>query len=235
MTTTVQTSSEIRQQIKQVESEVRDIQNSLPKITNIQNLLGAKAELRDRAEVVTLLQERLADALKRERVQEQLDKRRALEAERDAAKEQFDRFTEDFECIFVPLERETLDQFDKLDQIAWARSEASRRYSEACFNLAGGRTTYGTANELSTAYGWRVVSENDPSGVRRALFPLYASRHKGMPGGFDDLAKGLVLKQQQDAEYDRLLNAPRSQQAYDNDFDQAIADEVSSYFDRPES
>ncbi len=65
----MQSSADVTRQIAQVQREVQDITCSLDRLTDIQDLLGAKAELRDRTDVLDLLTTRLADAEKRETTQ----------------------------------------------------------------------------------------------------------------------------------------------------------------------
>lgn len=208
----MQTSQEITTQIDQLNREITDINASLPKLTRLEDLLGAKSELTDRAEVRQLLEDRLTEAKKAEQRQEEDRKRQALENEMTEAKEGFDQLTEEFNSVLNPLTKTILDAMENLDQLAWQRADLSRQHANAAFLLNGRQQDYGGKNELSTAWGWRVKNDGDSTGVLRALYPLYAARHKGLPGGFEDISAGLNLKGQADKNYDDMVNASRQQE-----------------------
>ncbi len=177
----MQSSSDITRQIDQVEREVKDIQGSLKRLTHVQDLLDAHGELTNRANVLSLLQQRLEDAQEREARQAELDKKRALEKERDDAKAEHDRLTAEFEAVMVPLEQAVLDALDRLDPLAFKRMNAETQRSNAAFVLRGRTVDWSNADKLSTGAGWYGNTEGAGSPVRRCLFELYAARH-GMPG-----------------------------------------------------
>jgi hypothetical protein len=205
-------SQEVTNQIVQLDREVVDINRNLPKLKLLQDLLDAESELSSRAKVRKLLEGRLILAKEQERQQEEDRKRQALKDEKTEAKEGFDKLTEEFDGILNPLAKSILEAIEKLDQLAWQRHSLSSRHAEIAFLLNGRQQEYGGKNELSTAWGWRVKNDGDSTGVLRALYPLYAARHKGLPGGFEDISAGLNMKGQANKAYDDMVTAARQQE-----------------------
>lgn len=199
----MQSSAELKTQIDQINRESRDIKNSLHRLTSTTDLLDAQQELKNRADVLVLLEQRLKDALDRERRWAEQNRRKELEAERVAAREDFDRLTERFDAEAEPLIEHIVRGLDGLTEIAVQRQQAHNRHLDAANQLGWG-TIWGT-RELGTDFGWGVKDakdKGDPTGVIRALFPLFAARR-----GIDLSPEG-----QARAEYMRvLLSQPRPQ------------------------
>jgi vacuolar-type H+-ATPase subunit I/STV1 len=215
--TTTQTSEELKAQIAQLDREVADINRSLDRLTRLEDLLGARSELTDRAEVISLLQTRLEAALAREAEQERLDRRQELERQRDEAREQFDRLTERFENALGPLIDQintTLD--DTLRPLGLDRDTESSSHSTACFELRGRTTDWSGANDLSTGFGFFDKLPRENQDVRAALFELYKARIGAGGSSFAGVA-------------------PRTPQFHDNAFQDALDAETNRYFGSSES
>ncbi len=212
MTTTVQTPSEIREQIDQLNREVLDINRSLDRLTRLEDLLGARSELTDRSEVIALLETRFKAAQEREAEQERLDKRQALERQRDAAREQFQVLTERFENAFEEIKvfvNAKMD--DAITPLGLERDTASSQYASACFELRGGSVDWSGQHDLSTGFGFFDRTPRDNQDIRAAIFELYKARI-GAGGG---VFAGDV--------------APPPRQFHDNDFQDALDAETNHY------
>ncbi len=197
----MQSSKELKTQIDQINREIVDIKRSLPRLTSTTDLLDAQQELKNRADVLVLLQERLTKAQAREAEYEKRRKREALEAERVAARENFDRLTEQFDGVMEPLIAHIVRELDTLSELGTGRQDAHNRHLRAANELGWG-SIWGT-RELTADLGWTAKGEADPTGIRKALFGQFAAR-RGIDVSSEGVARAAYMQM--------LLNEPRPQQ-----------------------
>ncbi len=199
----MQTAAEIQGQIDQVEREVKDIHASLKRITKTQDLLDGHGELTNRANVLSLLQERLEDAQTREKAEAERARRQANETiQADAAAKCAD-LTEQLKNRQVALVHYLTEEQDEMDAL---RSEAAKL-----------RNTHHTAWQLNnpnrTDYpqlpGFALDLTEQEQHADDALRVLVASRQ-----GYGGTYKELMLASMGQG-YQRLMaggfNAPQRQ------------------------
>ncbi len=126
-----QTAAEIQTQIEQVEREAQDITRSLDKLTNITDLLGAKAELRDRTEVLDLLQQRLQDAETREAAAAERARRQANTDAMEAARAAYEDVTDQFNSRRLALIRYMTAESDELDPLSFELQRLRTEFTDA--------------------------------------------------------------------------------------------------------
>jgi DNA repair exonuclease SbcCD ATPase subunit len=187
----MQSSQEIESQINQVQREVQDIENSMARLSRTQDLLDAYSEIRNRIDVVRLLQERLTTAHQNEELEQA--ERLEIERKRDEIQAEIERLNAEFDTLLAPLESLLSEALPKLFGLARARQSQQSRYSEL------GRTLRGSPDELGLDrlvhnYGWTIKDEADPTKIRRLLLMLYRDEIKA-PGGYNELNRLMPMLQ----------------------------------------
>jgi hypothetical protein len=205
----MQTTEQIESQINQVQREVKDIENSMARLSRTQDLLDAQQELNNRQNVLGLLRARLATAHQREEREQAERARLELETGRDTAKDEIEKLNAEFDELLAPLEAQLDNVLPKLFEVAKARQSQQSQYSEL------GRTLRGAPDELGLDrlvhnYGWTIQDEADPTKIRRLLLMLYRDEIKA-PGGYNDINRLMPMLQMSQAS----LHTPQTTQRTD--------------------
>ncbi len=187
----MQTSQEIESQINQVQREVKDIENSLSRLSAVQDLIDAHQELNNRKNVLGLLRERLELARQGE-AREQIE-REALEKARDEIQAKIEKLSAEFDSLLAPLEAQLSEALPKLYELARARQSAQSRYSELGRKLRSGPDELGL-DRLVHNYGWTIRDEADPTKIRRLLLMLFRDEIK-VAGGYNELNRLMPMLQ----------------------------------------
>jgi hypothetical protein len=187
----MQTPIQIEKQIRQIESEIRDVISALSRIEDTQNLIAAHGELRNRQEALALLRSRLELSRERERNEQTERERLELETGRDTAKDEIERLNNEFDSLLAPLEAQLDSVLPKLFELARARQSQQSRYSELARKLRGGPDELGL-DILVGNYGFTVKDEADPTKLRRLLLVLYRD-FIGVAGGFKSLTQPMPM------------------------------------------
>jgi prefoldin subunit 5 len=182
----MQSSQEIQKQISQIQREVKDIENSMSRLSSTQDLIDAHNELNNRQNVIGLLRERLVTSHQKEQSEQAERARLELETKRDTAKDEIEKLNAEFDSLIAPLEALVSEALPQLFEVARARQTQQSRYSELARKLRGGSPDDLGLDRLVSGFGWSARGEQDETKIRRLLYMLYTD-FIGGAGGFKDL------------------------------------------------